>query len=308
MWFKNLFIYRLHNWNETADSLHDKLAEHGLPPCGGGDLQTRGWVAPKADGEPLVFELNKQLLISLGVEKKLLPTSVVKQFTQARVAEIEEREGYKPGRKQVKDIKEAVVTELLPRAFVIRSRTYAWINPVDELLIIDAGSPSKAEDVMSLLMKSVPGLALTLLKTKVSPGTAMTQWLTEEDNPRNFTVDQDCELRSRGEQAATIRYVKHSLDSAEVARHIQGGKTATRLALTWADRVSFVLQENLQLKRLAPLDVLKESAELDKDNDAFDTDFALMSGELRKLIADVVNLLGGELKVGESANQDLKAA
>lgn len=295
MWFKNLFIYRLNNWTDTAETLDDKLAKDALAPCGGGDLMTRGWVSPKADGLPLVHSCGKHLLISLGMEKRLLPASVIKQFTAARVADIEEREGYKPGRKQVKEIKEAVTTELIPRAFVIRSRTSAWLDPVGGWLFIDAGSATKAEDLMGQLLKSVAGLSVTPLRTTVSPSTAMTNWLVDGDSPRQFSVDQDCELRGRGEQAATVRYVKHALDSDEIVRHIKGGKVVTRLAMTWADRVSFTLHENLQIKKIAPLDVLKETADNDPDSDAFDTDVALMTGELPKLLDALVQALEGEM-------------
>ncbi len=86
----------------------------------------------------------------------------------------------------------------------------------------------------------------------------MTALAGRERQPPPFTVDQDCELKSRGEQAAaTVRYVKHSLESEEIAKHIKGGKDVTKLAMTWADKVSFVLHENLQVKRVAPLDVIK---------------------------------------------------
>ncbi|HEX4856044.1 MAG TPA: recombination-associated protein RdgC [Limnobacter sp.] len=295
MWFKNLFIFRLTKWEETPESLEDKLAKQALQACGGADLQTRGWISPKAEGEPFVHRSGKQLLISLGLEKKLLPATVINQFTKARAAEIEEREGYKPGRKQMKEIKEAVTDELLPRAFAIRSRINAWIDTDHMWLVVDASSPAKADELVGMLMKSVQGVAMTLLKTKSSPTVAMTAWLAENDNPPSFTVDQDCELKSRGEQAATVRYVKHSLESDEIARHIQGGKDVTRLAMTWADKVSFVLHDNLQVKRLAPLDVIKEQAALNEDDDAFDTDFALMSGELRRLLPSLVDALGGEL-------------
>lgn len=296
MWFKNLFIYRLNRWEDTAESLEEKLAKAALASCGGGDMQTRGWVAPKAEGEPFVHTLGSQLLICLGQEKKLLPTSVVNQFAKVRASEIEESEGYKPGRKQMKEIKENVINELLPRAFAIRSKIYAWIDPKGGWLVIDASSATKAEELMSMLLKSTDGVGLSLLKTKVSPTVAMTTWLAEDDNPPPFTVDQDCELRGRGEKAATVRYVKHALESEEINKHIKGGKDVTRLAMTWADRVSFVLHENLQVKKLAPLDVLKEKADVNPDDDAFDSDFALMSGELGKLIAALVEVLGGELQ------------
>jgi len=56
-----------------------------------------------------------------------------------------------------------------------------------------------------------------------------------------------------------------------------------------------VLTDTLVVKRVAPLDVLKEdneSATMNED-ERFDSDFALMSGELAKLMADLVEALGG---------------
>lgn len=296
MWFKNLYIFRLTKWEETPESLEDKLAKQALQSCGGMDLQTRGWVSPKADGEPFVHKTGKQLLIALGLEKKLLPATVINQFTKARAMEIEEREGYKPGRKQMKEIKEAVTDELLPRAFAIRSRINAWIDTEGQWLVVDAASPAKADELVGMLMKSVDGVGMALLKTKISPTVAMTAWLSENDNPPNFSVDQDCELKSRGEQASTVRYVKHTLESDEISKHIQSGKDVTKLAMTWADKIAFVLHENLQVKRLSALDVIKEQAALSANDDAFDSDFTLMTGELRKLLPSLINILGGELK------------
>ncbi len=292
MWFKNLFMYQLKHWEETAASLEDKLARQALTACTGADMQTRGWVAPKAEGEPFVHVMGSQLLISLGLEKKLLPGTVITQFTKARAAEIEEREGYKPGRKQMKEIKEAVTDELLPRAFAIRSKIYAWIDPDGGWLVIDAANASKADELMSLLIKSVDGMSVLPLRTQTSPTAAMTAWLQTNECPPPFTVDQDCELRGRGEQGATVRYVRHSLESDEISKHIQTGKDVTRLGMTWADKISFVLHENLQVKRIAPRDVIKEQADVSADDDAFDTDFALMTGELKKLLADLTAALG----------------
>jgi recombination associated protein RdgC len=88
-----------------------------------------------------------------------------------------------------------------------------------------------------------------------------------------------------------------------VRRHIAAGKQCTRLAMTWSDRVSFVLTESLAVKRVAPLDVLKENADstMQNDDERFDGDFALMTGELAKLIADLVQALGGEERQKKAA-------
>ena len=294
MWFKNLILYRLKTWNVNAEILEQGLTKLALQPCSGLDMQTRGWVPPKADTEALVHSFGPQMLISLGVEKKLLPATVINQFAKAKAADIEEQQGYKPGRKQMKEIKEQVTDDLLPRAFAIRRKSYAWIDPVGGWMVVDAASTAKAEEIMEMLHKAVDGIAFAPVMTQTSPVAAMTGWLSGNPLPANFTIDQDCELRSRGESGATVRYVRHSLDEEEVMKHIRGGKEATRLGLTWADRISFVLQENLQLKRIAPLDLLKEQAGEQEQDDSFDTDFVIMSGELRKMIPAVLDMLGGE--------------
>ena len=294
MWFKNLIIYRLTKWDVTPEQLEEKLSAHALQPCSGLEMQRAGWIAPK-EGEPtFVHTLGKQLLICLGAEKKLLPASVINTICKARAQEMEEQQGYKPGRKQMKQLKEAVTDELLPRAFAVRRRAYAWIDTAAGLLVLDAANLAKADELVELLVKSVDGIAFTPLKTEVSPTTAMTAWLAGEDLPAVFSVDRDCDLRASVEEKATVRYVRHSLEAEEIAKHISGGKEVTKLALTWYDRISFVLHENGQIKRLQALDLLKEQADSDAQDDAFDADFALMSGELKKLLPAIVDALGGE--------------
>ncbi len=294
MWFKNLLVYRLKNWSAAPDALEESLAKQALQPCSGMDMQSRGWVPPKADGEPYVHALGQQMLISLGIEKKLLPTTIINQFARARAAEFEEQQGYKPGRKQMKEIKEAVTDELLPRAFALRRKTYAWIDPVGGWLVVDASNVAKADELIEMLHKAVDGIAFAPVRTEISPVAAMTGWLAGDDLPGSFTIDRDCELRGTGEERASVRYIRHALEVEEINKHIKSGKEVARLAMTWNDRLSFVLHDNLQLKRLTPLDILKEQADLSDQDDVFDADFALMTGELKMLLPDVIDALGGE--------------
>ncbi|MFJ7565768.1 recombination-associated protein RdgC [Herminiimonas sp. NPDC097707] len=296
MWFKNLQIYRLPApWAITAEQLETDLAPHAFQPCSSLDMQSQGWVSPRENGA-LVYTLNKQIMLLLGTEKKLLPTTVINQVTKIKAAEIEEQQGFKPGRKQMKELKEDVTDELLPRAFSIWRQTWVWIDPVNGWLVVDAGSPAKADEVIKLLIKSVDKLPLDTLHVVQSPVAAMTQWLLTDEAPSGFTVDQDTELRSTGEGKATVRYVRHTLEAEDVQRHIAAGKQCTRLAMSWADKISFVLTESLAIKRVAPLDVIKENTDTTAQNDdeRFDSDVMLMTGELSRMLADLVQALGGE--------------
>jgi recombination associated protein RdgC len=297
MWFRNLQIFRLTaEWAYSADALSAVLHKGLFQSCGATDRVARGWVPPRGNEGELVFSVERQQLIALGVEQKLLPTSVVRQYAQAKLTEIEAAQGYKPGRKQSREVMDQLEAELLPRAFVKRGLTYVWIDPVNRWLLVDASSSTRADEVMEQLKLSLGELPVTLIKTQLAPATAMTQWLAVGEAPGSFTIDRDCELRAMVEERAAVRYVRHNLDSDEVRSHIAGGKSATRLALTWNDRVSFVLTEQLQIKRLVFLDLLKEDAERQGENadDLFAANFILMCGELAQLLGHLLEVLGGE--------------
>lgn len=297
MWFKNLQVYRLPApWAMSQEQLEAALAPQAFNDASSLDMQNQGWCSPRENGM-LVHSVNHQFLISLAVEKKLLPSTVVNQVSKAKAAEIEEQQGFAPGRKQMKEIKEQVTDELLPRAFSIRRNIMVWIDPVNGWLVVDAGTAAKADEVIKLLIKSVDRLPLRALRVQQSPVAAMTEWLVADEAPHGFTVDQDTELRSTGETKATVRYVRHTLEAEDVRRHIEGGKQCTRLALTWSDRISFVLTESLTIKRIAPLDVIKEGDDgmSLNDDERFDGDMMLMTGELGRLLDALVESLGGEV-------------
>jgi len=297
MWFKNLQIYRLPApWAFTPEQLEAALAPMSFVPATSNELLRQGWDSPRNNGM-LVHTVNKQMLILLGTEKKLLPTSVINQVAKAKAAELEEAQGFAPGKKAMKELKERVADELLPRAFSIRSNVFTWIDPVNGWLVVDAASPAKADEVIKLLLKAVDRMPLESLRVQRSPVAVMTAWLETDEAPVGFTVDQDTELRATGDSKAAVRYVKHTLEPDDIRRHIAAGKQCTRLAMTWDDKISFVLTESLAVKSIKPLDVIKESdSSTRNDEERFDNDMMLMTGELAKMMADIVEALGGEAK------------
>jgi len=295
MWFKNIFIFRLAAGSSiTHDQLLEKLALKPLLPCSGLDKLSRGWVP--CHGDTLVHGSNGQFLFALGVEQKLLPATVINRFAKERVADIEAQQGYKVGRKELKEIKEAMTEELLPRAFALQRTTFAWLDPVNGYLVIDAASAAKAEELLEFYKKSFDDVPFRPLHTSVSPVAAMTDWLSGNNAPAGFSIDRELELRAAGESKATIRYANHALEGDEILRHIAAGKRVTRLGMTWNDRISFVLTEQLQIKKLEFLDIIKEgSTALAEDADEiFELDFTLMTGELAKMLAHLTAALGGE--------------
>lgn len=295
MWVKNLNIYRVPApWAIERHELEAALTKRPFAPCTELEHASQGWTPPCGDDQ-LVYEKNSQIMVKIKTEKKLLPTSVVNRVAQEAGDKIAQEQGFYPGKRQMKEIKERVTDELLPRAFCVHSFTSIWIDPVNGWLVIDAASASAADDAIRLLLQSVEGMPLQSLRTTTAPLTAMTGWLAADEAPENFSIDQDSELKASGAGAATVRYLNQSLNADDMRRHIEAGKQCTKLAMTWADRISFVLTESLTIKRISALDIIKtdELATNDKD-ESFDADFVLMTGELNRMLTDIVAALGGE--------------
>jgi len=295
--FHNAMIYRLPPaWSITAQALNEQLQRQLFQPCGKMDPQTKGFVPPA--GDALAYTIgNQAFLLALQVEAKLLPTAVINRAAQERAEELAVQQGYPVGRKQMKELRERVRDELLPRAFTQCRRTMLLIDAQEGWLVVDAGNASKAEEALELLGKALDNFPLERLNTAMSPTAAMTEWLASGEAPEGFTIDRDCEVKSPVEGKATVRYVRHTLEGDDVRQHIAAGKLPTRLAMTWNDRMSLVLTEKQEVKRLAFLDVVKEQAETQAENAAekFDADLAILTGELRHFIPALVEALGGEV-------------
>lgn len=295
MWFKNIQAYRLPaKWSMTAEKLGEMLKAQSFTPASSNELMRSGFASPRENGE-LVHAVHGQWLIKFQMEKKLLPSSVVNQVAKERAAELEEQQGFPPGRKAMKELKERVADELLPRAFAIGRATWAWIDPVNGWLVVDAASGSAANEVIKALLKCVDRMPLESVRVVHSPVRMMTAWLENDEAPHGFTIDQDAILRSSGESRAAVRYEKHTLEVDDIRRHIKAGKQCTRLAMTWNDRVSFVLTESLAIKGVRALGVLTENDKSVRDDaERFDNDMVMMTGELSKMLADIMLALGGE--------------
>ena len=301
--FKNLSLYRLPSpWNISLETVEEQLKKAPFVHCAGTEVQRSGWVSPTGKPEaPFVHAVNRQWIITLCTEQRILPSSVINDELKERAAAIEEQQGYRLGRKAMRDLKTVIAEELMPRAFTRRRLVNVWIDPVNGWLGIDTPSIAKGEEVIEILRKSIDNLPLSTVKTQVSPSAAMSDWLAGGHAPEGFTIDRDCELKAPGDERATVRYVRHALDGegvdSEIKAHIGRGKIPTRLALTWDDRLSFVLTDRFEIKRLSMLDIVKEEVEqtIESEDERFDADFVLMTGELSRFLPQLLASLGGEV-------------
>ena len=297
--FKNLIVYRIGpDWAATVEHMEEALAPARFVECGATQQKSIGWIEPRGEKHgALVESVGGQRILKLQIETKAVPGSVVKRKAQEQIEHIEATTGRKPGKREIKDIREDALLALLPMAFTKQSSVWVWIDLASRLLMTDAGSQVKADEVITALVSAMPGLPLTLLQTTVSPQVAMTQWLTAaspEEWPLRVSVERECELKSNDEEKSVVKFTRHNLLNDEIRHHVKQGKLPVKLALSWDGRVGFVLTESTQLKKISFLEGVFEGAGAGRE-DGFDADVAIATGELGKLIADLIEALGGEL-------------
>ena len=294
-----MIVYRIApQWQVGLEQVEEALNKAPFMECGATQERSFGFVPPRGEAHgPLAESVGGQWILRFMVEAKVLPGSVLARRVNEKAERIEQETGRKPGKKEKRDLKDEAKLDLLPMAFTKQGSTWVWMDPQARTLVLDTSSQARADEVVSTLVELLPpGFAVVLLNTQTSPQAAMSHWLKEQEAPVGFTVDRECELKAADEEKAVVRYARHPLDIEEVQAHIAAGKLPTKLALTWDDRVSFMLTEGLQLKKVSFLDTVFEDKAA--DDGGFDTDVAIATGELSKLIPDLIEALGGEAESG----------
>lgn len=305
--FKTITIYRLpQGWNPSLAEMEGALSKARFAPCGPTQEKAVGWVEPRGEEHgALVESVGGQRMLKLQIETKAVPGALVREKADAEAARIDSEQGRRPGKKEMKQLREDALLALLPQAFPKKTSVWVWVSVADRLLVIDAASQSKVDEAITALVQAFDGLALSLLQTRVTPQSAMTRWLgsdSGDESPEAFSVLRECELRSSDEEKAAVKFTRHNLEIEEVRRHIAQGKLPTRLALSWEDRVSFTLTESMQIKGIKFLEGVFDGRPDDAES-GFDTDVALATGEMTKLIPDLVEALGGELVAGPALGE-----
>ena len=301
MWFKNLSIFHLSEaFTLSPAELEQQLESLAFRPCGPHQELTFGWTSPLGkSSQQLVHATNGFMMLCLKKEERLLPTTVVNEVVQEKILEKEQQQARKLSKKERAEIKDEIIFDLLPKAFTFSRKVYAYIDPKDGWLIVDAASAKNAEDLLSLLRKSLTSLPAIPLNTLGKPATIMTEWLLNSKAPDDISIEDECELRSPEEQGGIIRCKRHDLALPEIKNHLDIGKEVIKLAVSWADRISFIVDENLSIKRLRFLDLIQDQVtdiEVNDEAAQFDVDFSIMSAELANFIPRLLELFGGENK------------
>lgn len=304
MLFRNVTMARF--GQATADTirtqsfdgtLQDALAETSLRPVGPQELVSTGFVPPLGgDSEAMFHAVGDFIWICLGSESRLLPPAVVHRELTKRLADMEKTQGRRPGGRLRKQMKDDLVLELLPKSHVTPGRTNGYLDLANRIVVVDTPSRKAAEGFISEVRRALGRFPALMLNAEVAPRSVMTGWIAGDPLPDELLIGEECELKDAQDKGAVVRCQRQDLHSDEIVRHLESGKQVTRLGLTLGERVSFVLGEDLTLRKLKLLDGAVDSLEETSDDDLqaeLDARFALMTGE----VSGLFKVLEGSLKV-----------
>lgn len=304
--FKSVTLYRINpDFNPDLVTVEEALNKSRFVECAPTQPASSGWIPPRGQDGALAESVDGQIIARLRTDTRPIPSKVVAKRVDEMAASIEEQTGRKPGKRERREIKESAIQELLPHAFIKTSVTTLWIDRKGHWLVIDSTSTGTTDVVVSMLIKALDGLKVMTVATQHSPVACMSGWLGTGEAPAGFTVDRECELRSCDEMKSVIRYGRYPLDTEEVKQHIAAGKVPAWLALTWQDKISFVLTDSLRLKKVEFLGVA--SMDHGKD-DSFDADVAIAVGGFQELFQSLLDALGGEQLDNVAAEPDASQA
>jgi len=303
MFFRNLHLVRFTKPFElTADDLTQRMSDHVFTPCGSQQLTSMGWTAPlsvidkKVDASLLVHSTNNKLLICMQKEERLLPASVVKEKVNIEAEKIEESQGRRVFPSEQRRIRDETILTLLPKAFTKSKMTFAYIDVKLQMLIIDSSSANHAEELMSLLRKSLGSLPVVPIVLNQSPTKVMSHWLIHQSQPPTLEFGDQCEIRDVSDQDVIIRSKGLDLSSDEFLSHLHSGMEVNKLELQWNEKIRFLLKEDFQVNRLKFNDILTDNLDdVDKDDllARFDADYSIMTSELANLVPELIQAFGG---------------
>jgi recombination associated protein RdgC len=276
--FKSLSLYSLNEIKTNQGKVDLGLSENVFAPCGALDTQTSGW-SPVRDDQ-LLHSSDKQILLDFTVEKKSIPSAALKARVDARCAKLTHR----PTKQDRKDIKEAIIDELLPNILPVRKSVGVWIDQKNSRVAIESTSKGMLDLVIPALFKA--GVEVTEIDVK--PQVYMTEQVRDPTDV--FGIEDFAELVLPGEKGTIVRYTNADLACDEIQDQLDAGMQVCKLAMTQGDRVSFVLNSQLQFSKIEPLIKPEKTPEVDK----FDADFLLMTSDLTALFDVLLNEMKGE--------------
>lgn len=298
--FRNLRFYRITSpWPESEEKLSEILAENAFSPCGAYSERSAGWEAPADfDGAPLCRRLNGADLLQLRTQSRVLPVAAIKEAMADKVTEYRSRMAQEPPRSELRRLREETKDDLLPRALLKSERNRACFIHSESLLVIDAGTDSKAEWFIDQLRTCFGEFNCTPLAFNHEPAELLKRVFLGE-SPLGFTLGRECRMQDLSDSKSIATWREFELTDPAIRKHVADGMKLTHLGVGFDELVSCVINEHGDITKFKFSE--GDAADIPDSDDPLarlDADFVLLSSTVTRMVANLKKLLGGYATAG----------
>lgn len=297
MWFKNARLFQLNEgFGLDAEQFSDALKADTLKPCAPMEAVSKGWISPfGSGGELFVLKSGEALLFTLGIEEKVLPAAVVNHQLSQQLDSMRDESGQKPGRKQQTDMKQQLMLEMLPQAFVKPKSINAYIDLKLNLLVVDCASQNAAEDLVSELRQTLGSFKASAFGPSSSMAQVLTQWVLHAKGDGGFELDSEIVLETMDDTKGVVRGKNIAHMDDQMKLHIDNAYMVTQLGLAYNERIELVLAHDMGVKKIKFTDIVLDQLDdesIESELQLLDSRFTLFSLELRALFKSLFEVFG----------------
>jgi recombination associated protein RdgC len=286
---KNLTIFRSgKDWKPNFELLNNNLSVDGK----------LGYAWKVIRDNSTVITVGNNHLITCEKQGKLLPDQVVEKELKSRIDQIEKDQGYKVGKKQKRDLKEQIIETLFVKAFTVSKLVNVWINTEHDLLCIETTSTNVADEVIKRLIRDLEWRG-RLLVTDDQPQAFMRKLIMSNDmcgitsEGSYFDLGKSCILQSH--DGKKITYKNMFLTSNLVTDAIAIGNLPVKMDVVFVggeQKCAFSINDSCVISKITLPDITTEDVESETENDRFDAEFTIRTGQCIKLINELIAVLG----------------
>jgi recombination associated protein RdgC len=182
--------------------------------------------------------------------------------------------------------------ELMPKALLKSDRIFGFVDPKEKFIAIDAAQSSIAERFLRRLGAAVTLANLRPLQFQKPLGDLLGK-IFLEDGPQQFFAGRECRMQDRADYGAKVRWNNFDLTEPSIRTHVSDGMRLTHLEIVYDNILTCVMDEDGIISKLRFVGMEEDSSDALDPISRQDAEFVVLSGSLRKLIADLGKSLGG---------------
>lgn len=320
--FSNILAYRVTNafdLHKDLEAVNQALASKPARLPGKMELNAVGFTEPVGEEGAFIERIAPMAYVfAYNLAERMIPGKIVRQQVAARVKQIEKEQERKVYAREKQQIKDEVLNQMLPRAFIDQKITYGMV--MGPYILIDSSSAKRGEDILSTMRSCLGSLGARPVSVKTTPIDAFTRWFTTGETDGPFHMTGDFKANNRSDESDFVNGKGTSPEHEGLSDLVREyDRRVTVLGLGWGtstgETASFTVNEMIGIKGIKWPESLSEMAAdqvgEEEDDDArrvtlLRTTMILLGAELKQLLADLLPALGHEEIPDGGQEEDLE--